>query len=348
MTTVKKSSLFPRVHLIHGLKTALAATLAYALTLGFNLEFGYWAVISTVIVMQVYVADSVSMCLYRFSGTLVGAALGLCVLLAVPPGPIWTGAALFASVGLCSFMTHYNTRYRMAAITLAIIIMTGDTSHQPLVFCLDRVWEISIGIGCAFFVSVAVFPSRKLDLLTTAFKTQAQECCKRYDALIGAFLNGQTPVEDGFLDDLVESIRQNHDLFQAVKRHESLIYQRKFRSTMAATLACLDRVAEHLRTMARTLNTPLGRGFDIIMEKELLDLARTTKETLVRFVDNPDAVRGDSLAAALAAAQKRLESLRAQGVTTRFDLPKLVQVFSFYHSMHYLAEDLIHAAGSRS
>jgi uncharacterized membrane protein YccC len=51
-------------HMIHGFKTAFAAVLAYTITILLKSEFGYWAVISTVIVMQVYVADSVEMCLY--------------------------------------------------------------------------------------------------------------------------------------------------------------------------------------------------------------------------------------------------------------------------------------------
>lgn len=39
-------------HLIHGFKTALAAVLAYYLTTILSLDFGYWAVISAVIVMH--------------------------------------------------------------------------------------------------------------------------------------------------------------------------------------------------------------------------------------------------------------------------------------------------------
>ena len=45
----------------HGLKTGVAAVLAYAVASFFNLKYGYWAALSAVIVMQVYVADSVQM-----------------------------------------------------------------------------------------------------------------------------------------------------------------------------------------------------------------------------------------------------------------------------------------------
>lgn len=346
MILLKKWKAFPVVHLIHGLKTALACVLAYAITQAFSLEFGYWAVISTVIVMQVYVADSVSLCLYRFSGTLLGAFLGLLVLYAFPPVPLWTATALFVSVAVCGFMTHYNTRYRMAAVTLVIILLSGDPGLSPLRFCMARVWEISIGIGCAFVVSVALFPSRKLDFLKEAIKHQATECCDRYDALIHAFLNRQQTVSADFLDTLEQSIRMNHEMLQDVIRHETLIYHREGADGMVATLTVLDRAVEHLRTMARTLATEAGPGYDIIMESELLELAQRTKETLVRFIADPKNVRGKALGQALRTAESRMAVLRAEGVTQRFNLSKLIQVFSFYHSMHYLAEDLLHAAGT--
>ncbi len=136
--------------MIHGLKTALAAVLAYATTMLLNLEFGHWAVISTVIVMQIYVADSIEMCLYRLSGTTVGAILGVLVLFVTPPNSIFIGVALFMTIGICSFLTRYKTRYRMAAITVVIIVMTGIDVENIFIFGLFRVFEIAIGILCSF------------------------------------------------------------------------------------------------------------------------------------------------------------------------------------------------------
>ena len=163
-------------HVLHGFKTAFAAVLAYAVTNFLNLEFGYWAVISTVIVMQVYVADSIEMCLYRFSGTLGGALLGILVLFIIPKTHFFIGLALFLTIGTCSFLTRYNTRYRMAAITVVIVVMTGMHAQDPIMFGVARVFEISIGIVCAFAVSVLVFTRRRVDVLMNKLKTQAQAC----------------------------------------------------------------------------------------------------------------------------------------------------------------------------
>ena len=149
------------IHMIHGLKTAAAAVLAYAVTLLLHIEFGYWAVISTVIVMQVYVADSLEMCLYRLSGTVIGAILGVVVILIFPITPTGIGSALFLTIGICSFLTRYKPKYKMAAITVVIVVMTGMNSPNIIEFGLFRVVEICLGILCATLVSLLIFPEKK-------------------------------------------------------------------------------------------------------------------------------------------------------------------------------------------
>lgn len=351
MSFMKNRCAFPRIHWIHGIKTAIAAGLCYGITTFYNLEYGYWAVISTVIVMQVYVADSIRMCLYRLSGTIIGALMGIGSLLYFPDTMAGRLFAVLLPVGICSFMTHYNPRYRMAAITAVIVIMTGFSAPDKLGFAFARIIEIAIGIFCAFVVSVLIFPVRVVDVLKENMRNQALECCEKYDILARAFLNGQQRVDEALLEDLTRKVWKNHELFQSIKQHEALIYHKKFSKDMKMVISTMDKVVEHLRTMVRTLNVTEGARFDIIMEKELTVLAKQSKEALMILVGNhasagPGSTGTAHLSQAIAATEERLHALRSQGVTTRFDLHKLEQFYSFYHSMHYLAEDLVAAVES--
>ncbi|MCP4119698.1 MAG: FUSC family protein [Desulfobacteraceae bacterium] len=346
MSFLKNRSAIPRTHWLHGVKTAVAAGLCYGITTFYNLEYGYWAVISTVIVMQVYVADSIRMCLYRLSGTIIGALMGIGALLYFPDTTLGRLFAVLLPVGICSFMTHYNPRYRMAAITAVIVIMTGFTAPDKAGFGFSRIIEIAIGICCAFAVSILVFPVRVVDVLKENINKQALECCEKYDILTRAFLNGQKRVGEALLEDLTRKVWKNHELFQSIKQHEALIYHRKFSKNMKRIISTMDKVVEHLRTMTRTLNVTEERGFDIIMEKELTVLADRSKAALMDLVENDGAAGTDRLSQAIAATEERLHTLRSQGVTARFDLHKLEQFYSFYHSMHYLAEDLAAAVES--
>ncbi len=341
MSVTKTPCAFPRVHWIHGIKTALATGLCLGITTLYNLDYGYWAVITTVIVMQVYVADSIQMCLYRFSGTIIGALLGIASILIFPDTLPCHFPAVMIPVGILSFMTHYNTRYRMAAITAVIIIMTGFSMPHQVSFGFFRIVEIAIGLFCAFVVSVLVFPVRLVDLLNENLRQQALECCEKYDILVAAFLNGQTPVDRDLLAPLGRKVWKNHELFENIRHHEALIYHKKFSKNLKTIVATMDTVIEHLKTMARSLNVTKATGFDILMKNELRGLAQASKQALTAMVENAPDHGIQALANAIERTENRLHELRSRGVTTRFDLHKLVQVYSFYHSMHCLAQDLM-------
>ncbi|ACN16409.1 conserved hypothetical protein [Desulforapulum autotrophicum HRM2] len=341
MSFAKTRCAIPMIHWIHGIKTALAAGLCLGITTFYHLDFGYWAVITTVIVMQVYVADSIQMCLYRFSGTIIGAVLGIASILIFPDTPLYHFPAVMVPVGILSFMTHYNTRYRMAAITAVIIIMTGISAPNQVSFALFRIIEITIGLFCAFLVSVLVFPVRLVDVLRENLRQQTLECCEKYDILVAAFLNGQEPVDKELLAPLGSKVWKNHELFENIRHHEALIYHKKFGKNLKTIVASMDTVIEHLKTMVRNLNATTESGFDILMKDELRGLAQASQVALTAMVENSPDLGIQGLADALERTEKKLHALRSKGVTTRFDLHKPVQVYSFYHAMHYLAQDLM-------
>jgi len=330
------------INIIHGLKTAIAGVMAYAVTSLLNLEFGYWAVISTVIVMQVYVADSIEMCLYRLSGTVIGALAGVLVILVIPKTSLWISAALFLTIGLCSFLTRYQTKYRMAAITVVIVVMTGMNSQDIIGFGLSRVIEICLGILCAFVVSVLIFPRRKADVLRNRLETQAMSCSEKCNILVTAFISRQQNVDESLMDDLVRDVWNNQAFFLNIQRHEALIY--KLNENFPAKVFVMGRVVEHLRNMVRTLNSLDSNGYDIIMSKELMAISRASGDALVALMKNDPSFDRKKLETLVHKLDSRLLDIRQEGLTARFDLKRLVQVFSFFNSLEYFAEDILSGA----
>ncbi len=333
---------FSSIHVIHGLKTACAAVIAYGITTLFNLEFGYWAVISTVIVMQIYVADSVEMCLYRLSGTMIGALIGVLVLLIIPKNNLFIGTALFFTIGFCSFLTRYKSRYRMAAITVVIIIMTGIDAENIFVFGISRVFEIIIGILCAFLVSVLILPKRRVDVLMKKLELQSRACSEKCGILVDAFIAKQQNVEEILVDELVKDVWDNHELLQKIKQHEGLIYHEKFNSNFSGKVSIMSRSAEHLRNMVRTLNVLDENGFDIILSTELKKIASESGKMLILIMKNqplPAAIK--NLEEQINILDTGLLNLREKGLIRRFDAKRLIQVFSFYSSLLYFAEDIL-------
>lgn len=333
-------------HVIHGCKTALAAVLAYTITTLLNLELGYWAVLTSVIVMQVYVADSVEMCLYRFSGTIAGAFFGVLVMLVTPKDVFSISIALFITIGICSFLTRYQTRYRMAAITVVIIVMTGISADNIIFFAMSRVFEICIGILCAFTVSVLIAPKRRVDLLMGRLESQSADCADKCTALVDAFVSRQRHVEQTFVDELLKNVWDNHAMLQKIRQHEALIYHKKLDRHFSDKVTLMSRSTEHLRNMVRTLNSPGRQDYDIIMARELETIAKESGKTLSAIMGGhiPPANEADELEQAIAALDTRLITIRNQGMIRRFDTDKLIQVFSFYSSLRYFAEDILSGA----
>lgn len=336
-----------QAYIIHGFKTAFSAVLAYAITTLLHFDFGYWAVISSVIVMQVYVADSVEMCLYRFSGTIIGALLGVLVILIIPKTPFFIGLALFITIGLCSFLTRYKTRYRMAGITVVIVIMTGIHAENIFLFGLSRVFEICIGILCAFTVSVLILPKRKVDVLRNKLEKQAEECAKKCCILVDAFILKQKNIEENLVDELVKDVWDNHALLQKIQRHEALLYQKKFNENFHVKVSIMNRSVEHLRNMVRTLNSMDEAGYDIIMSQELKTLGKKSGNALVMLMNNKPLPAKNDIECTIKAMDIKLLNLRKEGLIRRFDSKRLIQVFSFYSSLLYFTEDILEGHRSK-
>lgn len=278
-------------HIRHGLKTGIAAVLALVVADVLHIEYGYWAVISAVIAMQMNVADAIEMCLYRFIGTVMGAVMGVIAIMLFPDTPVWNGVALFVTTGLCAFLTRWDPRYRMAAITVSIVILASAGHAGRIDVGLFRVLEIAIGVGCAFVVTVTLWPVRAAVSLRRDLATQAENCAHHMTTLVDRFLARQTHVPSDLLDPLLRATPRNRERLSKVRRHESLIYF--YDNEPLETLSTVvERTTDHLRVMLRSLNACDTDGYDIMMAAEMRALAETVAHTLRRMAATTTGVTG--------------------------------------------------------
>lgn len=335
-------------HLRHAIKTAIAAVAAYCLTLSLGLKFGFWAVLSAVIVMQINVADSIQMCWYRFSGTAVGATIGMLCMLIFPDTPLWSGVSLFCAVAFCAYMTRFNSRYRMAAITVVIVILASVGIENRFLFSFYRVLEIGVGVACAFVVSLLIWPIRAGNALRKNISTHFTLCAEKYEVLVSAFLTRQTKVSTQLLEKLDAAILQDRELFNKVLKHERHFYSENT-ATIALQLETLEKITEHMRTLIHVLNDVEveSKGYSIIMEPEVKALASASKEAMQTLALHAK-VSVPTLTPALKSSDARLAQLRAEGATKRFDLRKWVQVLSFLNTLSLLGYELQRALEKRS
>ena len=339
MTALPKS--MTRDHIRHGIKVGLAGVMAYVLSDLAGIPYAYWAVITTVIVMQVHVADSIRMSVYRFTGTALGAAMGIVMILVLPPDPAYTLVGIFVGTGLCAYLTRYNERFRMAAITVAIVFLTSLHEDNRIWFTLSRVVEIGMGVSCAFLVSVLIWPNRTGENLRARLRAQYDDAAEFYARLMGHFLMRQEKADPDLLFDLSGEIRQNADMFHKVYAMERRLFREDV-ELLSLQVTTLRSVLERMHALLNLLNDVEGEGFDIIMAPELNELCATTIEAL-HALGRGEPHDSHALASAVVAADERFYELRHQGVTDRFEARRLFQVLGFINAAQLLGEYLLEA-----
>jgi uncharacterized membrane protein YccC len=142
---------------VHAAKTALAATLCWALARAFGLHDGYWGSISAIIVLQSNVGSTVNASRDRILGTIIGAILGFSFsLFGVLP---WNYIlAVLAAVIICGLL-GLRSSSRLAGVTITIIMLV-QSSGSRWGLALDRVIEVMLGIIVALAVTTLVLPDR--------------------------------------------------------------------------------------------------------------------------------------------------------------------------------------------
>ena len=142
-----------RLSLQQGIRTALAATLAYWIAGLLHLPSGYWAAISAIVVMQSEVGATVVASRDRIAGTAMGAAVGWVV------AQIWHHSIFVFAIGvlvvmmLCTALNYRNAA-RLGGVTVAIIVLIPYPG--PLwQIAVQRFLEVSFGIVISLLVAVA-------------------------------------------------------------------------------------------------------------------------------------------------------------------------------------------------
>jgi uncharacterized membrane protein YccC len=137
--------------LANSARTAVAGVISYWIAGLFRLPEAYWATITTLVVMQSTLGAALKISAERLAGTVLGALLAKYFPINVPI----FGLGVFALGIVCAALNLGNA-YRMAAVTLAVIMLVGRTSAIHSI-AFHRFIEVAIGILVGLVVT-AVWP----------------------------------------------------------------------------------------------------------------------------------------------------------------------------------------------
>jgi len=152
----------------HSARTAVAAMAAIVVARLFALPETYWAALTTLIVMQSELGDTLGISVRQLVGTVLGVAVGTLLAEYFGSNLLAFGGGLFLLGVLCPLVarTHQRlpeyldkTAYRYASVAL-IIVMLVVRYNSAWVVALHRFIEVSIGITVGLVLTL-LWPERE-------------------------------------------------------------------------------------------------------------------------------------------------------------------------------------------
>jgi hypothetical protein len=139
-----------------------AAAVTTSLSLFFNLQNGYWATLTVIIIMVGTAGATMTKLVNRTIGTFAGAVVAICVQLLFDSAPF---EAITALIALAAIFTMLERHYIAASALTSYVILTS--SHliygAGLTVELSRVYETALGAVAGFLSAWLLFPIRSAD-----------------------------------------------------------------------------------------------------------------------------------------------------------------------------------------
>lgn len=154
----------------HAIKTAIATVLSIVVYRYFHFPWGYWATITTLIVMQSNIdTGSFEMTLkvawQRLVGTVAGAVVSLIIIFLIPYNYWQLLVMIFIIIIGFTYINRYYEGFKLAGVTAIIILLLSDHESIAQSYALIRVTEILLGVMIAVCVTILIWPYRITDHL---------------------------------------------------------------------------------------------------------------------------------------------------------------------------------------
>jgi len=151
-----------KAQLALAVRVTVAAFGALAIALALNLMLPLWAVLTSLIVTQMSVGQSLKATRDYMFGTVGGAIYGGALAVLIPhSGEGALLALLVLAVAPLAFIAAINPSLNAATVTAVIVLLIPTFRHaNPLDSAIDRVLEVMVGAFTGLSVSFFVLPSR--------------------------------------------------------------------------------------------------------------------------------------------------------------------------------------------
>ncbi len=251
---------------------------------------------------------------------------------------------LFFLLAICGLMIHYQERYRMVAITVAILLVTGSMAgDDSLYVCLERVAEILLGVGISFVVTTLIWPRRLADDVSESVKKGYAECLGYYRKIIDCFISGErvpAEISQAIYITLPGRVWKNKEKLNKTIRNEAPVYRADY-VLVDKLLMTEDRIVESLKGILDAM-TDMGPGaLDPSLRESMLSLAFATEEALGYLACWPSQAAPPNLRPALDKSIAEVRAAREERRYRLLDAEELERHMAVSNDLRVLARNLV-------
>lgn len=340
------TSLITTAHLKLGVRACVAALVAHGLATLIELPHGYWAVLTAVLVVQSTVGASLSIAVERTLGTLVGGVVGVAGALLAGPSQNMTFLMLTIGILLTSTLAARSAAFKLAPVTVVIVLLADPSHAMPMVSALFRLMEIGLGGIVGVLSALLIMPARALFFLFPNCAEAVRHCSTLLvmgrDGLLGRSF------EPARVDGLSARIRTA--LRAADTRAREARAERRWSAhadpapVVRSCRRLWHSVIILLRSAGHPLPAPMAEKIGPDLDEAICALCAYI-EMLARRLEGQEADEQVAITAGLsvAALEARAERLNAEGVldhATGADLTALFAAISACTHVHINLDEL--------
>lgn len=329
-----------RAILTQGARMTVASLATYVLAEALGLPQAFWAVVSALIVTQGSLGGSLKAAFDRFLGSVLGAAYGGAVALALPhQGSVSSAVALVVAVAPLAVAAAHSAGFRVAPITAVIVLLsTTGATLGPLVFALDRILEVGLGCAIGLAASLLVAPARATRAARGQAARTARLLADQFDAL------GR--LDDAAIDaaELPLATRRSLDrlevlVAEAARERRSRLAAEADPGPLARTLLRLRHDAVVLRRATREVDLGPDLAGPWLSAAQAAALRLRAIAATLDARGHPPA-EDPALAEAIAAYRAAIDERRRRHLTRDLSIDGVGQIFWIAFSLDQLRRNL--------
>lgn len=179
--------------LIHSTRVTVAAIIAALAGIHLNAGHMYWLMFTVVLVLQGELGSSIKRSFERIGGTLVGAPIGIALVILIGTSGMEITGILLAFV-LIVVVLMMKKSYGIAVVFITIAVLLGySLLGTPSITgtAAQRIFDTSIGTVIAVAVSIIIFPNSLNVIVISEWRDFLKQSGDMYERLMEEFVNNR-------------------------------------------------------------------------------------------------------------------------------------------------------------